>query len=224
MEIGCANAARGQFFTPDSLSDVMARIVLANETIHRTVWRHLRVAYRAAQEAGELIFPVPSLEVEDDDVLLDESERQRILPLIANRFVLPRLAPYYEPVGIYDPCVGSGSTLLAAADRLPAWYVYHGMVLLRGDDLDHTCVKMFHTQALAFGLTARAYHANAMTMEIQTPVAYVAPYGVAGCAVELPGWVENVSQAERLFTREVVSHESSPSVTVVEPVTEKKAA
>ena len=82
----------------------------------------------------------------------------------------------------------------------------------------------FEQASLPYAFDALEPHIDAMTMEIQTPVAYVAPYGVAGCAVELPGWVENVSQAERLFTREVVSHESSPSVTVVEPVTEKKAA
>lgn len=138
QEIGSANSQLGQFFTPWSVCLLMAQLNDPTPQIHQRLKAALthpdNVAGHALLLAGQLI---------TDPV---ETERFFLERLI------PAALPYYDPITVTDPCVGSGATLLAAAATVPAWANAYGLIRYCGQDIDLLCVQMARVQCLLFGL------------------------------------------------------------------------
>ena len=72
--------------------------------------------------------------------------------------VIPAALPYYQPITVSDPCVGSGVMLLAAASQFPTWAVHANLVQFFGQDIDPTCVKMSRINGQLYGLNGYACH------------------------------------------------------------------
>ena len=66
--------------------------------------------------------------------------------------VLIPILPYYKPITVCDPCLGSGRMLLAAAACYPAWAVQLGLVQFFGADIDPVCAQMARINVLLYGL------------------------------------------------------------------------
>ena len=66
--------------------------------------------------------------------------------------VLFPILPYYKPITVCDPCVGSGRMLLTTAACYPAWAVQLGLVQFFGADIDPMCVQMARINIMLYGL------------------------------------------------------------------------
>jgi len=66
--------------------------------------------------------------------------------------IVPAAAPNFERITVYDPCVGSGVMLLAAAKQFPKRALDVGFVQFYGTDIDATCVKMARLNCMLYGL------------------------------------------------------------------------
>jgi type I restriction-modification system DNA methylase subunit len=138
QEIGSYNSQLGQFFTPWPVCILMAQMTDPTPQIYQRLKAALshpeNVLGHALLLAGQLI---------SDPV---ETERFFIERLI------PAALPYYDPITVTDPCVGSGATLLAAAATVPAWANAYGLIRYCGQDIDLLCVQMARVQCMLFGL------------------------------------------------------------------------
>jgi hypothetical protein len=138
QEIGSANSNLGQFFTPWPVCLLMAQLNDPTPQIHQ----RLKVALSHPENALGASLLLASQVISD--------------PVEAERFFLERLIPaalpYYDPITVTDPCVGSGATLLAAAATVPAWANAYGLIRYCGQDIDLLCVQMARVQCLLFGL------------------------------------------------------------------------
>ena len=83
--------------------------------------------------------------------LLFEEGEPGALEWFVSHVILPVL-PYYRPITVCDPCVGSGRMLLAAAAAYPAWMVQLGLVQFFGADIDPVCVQMARINVVLYGL------------------------------------------------------------------------
>jgi hypothetical protein len=138
QEIGSANSNLGQFFTPWSLCLLMAQLNDPTPLIHQ----RLKAALTHPDNiAGHALLMA-------SQVITNPSEAERFF---CERLI-PAALPYYEPIVVSDPCVGSGATLLATAATVPAWANAYGLIRYCGQDIDLLCVQMARVQCLLFGL------------------------------------------------------------------------
>jgi hypothetical protein len=138
QEIGSANSQLGQFFTPWSLCLLKAQLNDPTPLIHQRLKAALT---HPDNQLGHALLLAGQL-------ITNPSEAERFF---CERLI-PAALPYYEPVVINDPCVGSGATLLAAAATVPAWANAYGLIRYCGQDIDLLCVQMARVQCLLFGL------------------------------------------------------------------------
>jgi type I restriction-modification system DNA methylase subunit len=138
QKIGSANSNLGQFFTPWSLCLLMAQLTDPTPLIHQRLKAALT---HPDNQLGHALLMA-------SQVITNPSEAERFF---CERLI-PAALPYYEPVVINDPCVGSGATLLAAAATVPAWANAYGLIRYCGQDIDLLCVQMARVQCLLFGL------------------------------------------------------------------------
>jgi hypothetical protein len=138
QEIGSANSQLGQFFTPWSLCLLMAQLNDPTPLIHQRLKAALT---HPDNQLGHALLMA-------SQVITNPSEAERFF---CERLI-PAALPWYEPVVINDPCVGSGATLLAAAATVPAWANAYGLIRYCGQDIDLLCVQMARVQCLLFGL------------------------------------------------------------------------
>lgn len=137
-----------QYFTPWSIAYMMAQMTMSTDDLYREVSQRLRAAFDKAiaqDDAQAILLQATTL------VATGAPEEER-LPFFAER-ILPIVGPYYDPVRILDPCVGSGIMLLAAAVLTPSWMRALGLVQFYGMDIDATCVKMAQCNAMLYGFS-----------------------------------------------------------------------
>lgn len=79
------------------------------------------------------------------------ADQEWVSEFIANN-ALPAILPYYQPVEIYDPAVGTGAEIVAASTLFDHWMTQTGMVRFAGTDPDPVCRKMANLNVLIYGL------------------------------------------------------------------------
>lgn len=144
MEL-CASSHIGQFFTPWSIAKVMANMTIPDGT--GEVQDRLRKALdRALVESEELVRGLLTAAILAGSAIPDGNS----LPYFA-KWVWPHVQPFYEPIMVNDPAVGSGVMLLAASSQFPRWANALGMVRYYGTDIDQTCVRMARINGMLYG-------------------------------------------------------------------------
>lgn len=129
-------AARGQYFTPWEVCRLMARTTVSDG--RGLFQERVREAIRATPSAWRIVAM---------GQLLNGGRELRV-PL---RAVLPEAWEAFEPVKCYDPCCGSGRTLIAAAAEFPRWAVGSGAVQFYGQDIAHECYRMAQINVMIQG-------------------------------------------------------------------------
>lgn len=131
----------GQYFTPFPVASMMAKMTIPDgeQEIHDLLKE--AIAQSPLAEAAT----IASLMFTEDD-LSDEAWNWFF------NYILPAAIPYYKPIKVSDPAVGSGVMLLAAANCFPTWAVQLGLVQFYGQDVDTTCVRMCHVNEMLYGL------------------------------------------------------------------------
>jgi len=121
--------------TPDGSQELSERLQLAAE---RGAAQDPELA--ALLTDPRLLDALTSPEADDDQAALGLQN------------IFPALKPYFEPITICDPCVGSGILLLAAAAQFPPWAIHYGWVQFYGMDIDPVCVQMSRLNCQLYGL------------------------------------------------------------------------
>lgn len=140
MAWGYPNRWAGQFFTPMPIARLMAitSVGEAEAEVHARL--KAAIAQSPLAEAALLV----------GAALTDPKDGQAFEWFLTH--ILPAALPFYQPVTIYDPCVGSGVMLLAASACFPRWMVDLGLVQFYGQDIDAGCVKMCQINLMLYGL------------------------------------------------------------------------
>lgn len=168
MELGDEGA--GQFFTPGSVCEMMARVLL-QDVGPADVFRRLREALKAYHDfhdAGEVArlsnhMALGLLAARSDDLAQENFWKEKIGPRL-----LPLIGSWYRPITIADPCVGSGGLLLHAAGQFPCWMTRSGLVYFHGIDISRRCTLMAKVNMEAYGITNFEIETrNALVLEDQ---------------------------------------------------------
>lgn len=144
MEFAYPNPGTGQFFTPPSLAQFMAQMVVGDG--ERRIHEQIQATTEAAKEAGDgryialQAFTLASMASPD------------LTPGTRLRFVELLYACGYQPITMIDPCCGSGVMMLAHASVYPRWAIDYGLVQFYGVDIDPTCVAMARINFMLYGL------------------------------------------------------------------------
>lgn len=124
----------GQFFTPMSLSQLLASMLMDVDENHAEIVRRVQEAIARS--------PQPDLVVPTDD-----AEWEGFI-----RATCAIWGPQVEVFALSEPACGSGGMLLAGAQRFPRWALTTGLVRLHGIDLDPTCTRMTRINLMLYGL------------------------------------------------------------------------
>ena len=150
------NENSGQYFTPWHVSVFCAQMLIGGrEAGTRMVFDRIREAVTKLSEADavngilaeSIIMSSMIVAVAEDSAGAFQSSFQTNLIRL-----IPLIAPYYVPISINDPAIGSGGMLLAAATLFPAFANRLGLVRYSGQDIDHTCVEMARLNMMIYGL------------------------------------------------------------------------
>jgi hypothetical protein len=139
MQLGCGSIGLGQYFTPMNIAKCMAEMTMCD--IERTIHDRIKDALCKSENVyGQAVLLT--------SIIVEPGEVQRFF----FETVLPAAMPYYEPITVLDPAVGSGVMLLAAASAIPPWATQLGLVRFYGMDIDQTCVQMCRINIMLYGL------------------------------------------------------------------------
>lgn len=150
------NENSGQYFTPWHVSVLCAQtIVGGREAGTRMVFDRIR---EAVEELSK-VDPVNGIYAESaimSSMIVAAAEEsatsfQSVFQSNLIR-IIPLIAPYFKPIRVHDPAVGSGGMLLATATMFPVFANRLGMVRYYGQDIDPTCVEMSRLNMMMYGL------------------------------------------------------------------------
>jgi type I restriction-modification system DNA methylase subunit len=144
MDFANPNPGSGQYFTPLEICALMATMSIGQG--EEQVKARLMEAVEQAPPLEAALAQAGLL----SGLLFDEAE-PGALEWFVSHVLLPIL-PYYRPITVCDPCLGSGRMLLAAAACYPAWAVQLGLVQFFGADIDPVCAQMARINVLLYGL------------------------------------------------------------------------
>lgn len=142
MILGQSNPDMGQYFTPIDVGRAMAQMI-AEDAPEERLMEHIRAAvvHRPEYQCLELMECPCTMETLKAIVIAAEAEGERIVP---------------TPLTVCDPTCGSGTLLLAMAQRFPEWALHRGYVRFYGQDLDRLCVLMARINMMLYGLNGTA--------------------------------------------------------------------
>lgn len=139
QEFGHPNTWAGQFFTPWAIARLLAEMTQGGGAGEALVMERLKAAMERSPLAAAATITSLALDPKDTSQWFFS-------------YILPAALPFYEPVTVCDPAVGSGVMLLAAASTYPSWMVHHGLVQFYGTDIDMTCVRMCRLNCILYGM------------------------------------------------------------------------
>lgn len=134
---------RGQYFTSWDTAQMHAALIFQEKKGHDLVMERIWEALEHPDNQVGQILVMTGL-------VLPPTSPQTAK--IFREMLLPALAGFYKPITIYDPTVGSGVLLLAAAARFPEWAVKLNLIQLYGQDLDRQCWLMARNNCRLWGL------------------------------------------------------------------------
>ena len=152
MQFAAPNLHQAQFFTPWPIAQMMAQITCTNA--QEMLLDRLKDAARKAITEDPLLEALLfatgiTAQITHSN---NPAENDPWLSNVMHEMLLPKLVPYFEPIKILDPCVGSGVMLLAVAKQFPHWAIRLGLVQFYGQDLDPDCVQMCRLNCMLYGL------------------------------------------------------------------------
>lgn len=151
MEFGAPSSWQGQFFTPWSIARMSAQITHDDTLVNRRLFEAARRASKDGGAQGAMLdsmaMMLMSVGADNKDAKTDDW---------FNRWFLPTVTPYVEPVTVYDCACGSGVMLLATASLAPAWANRYGIMRYYGQDSDFSCVRMARINMMLHGLNGYA--------------------------------------------------------------------
>jgi hypothetical protein len=151
MEFGAPSSWQGQFFTPWSVAKMGANINHDDTLLNRRMVEAARRVSKAGGAKGAMFDSMAMMLMSMGDEAKDAKTSEWF-----DRWFLPTVTPYVEPVTVYDCACGSGVMLLATASMFPAWANRYGLVRYYGQDIDHTCVRMARVNMMLHGLNGYA--------------------------------------------------------------------
>jgi hypothetical protein len=147
---------QGQYFTPWDVALMMAQMTDPTPTIHE----HINAALMHKDNIlGHAVLLTSVLHTS-----AEEAERYFF------EHVIPAAIPFYQPVTVQEPCVGSGVMLLALASVVPQWANRYGLIQYYGQDIDETCVRMANIQMMLYGLNNYALRCEIILAGMQVAV------------------------------------------------------
>jgi len=160
MQLSLGNVRAGQYFTPESVTIMMAEMMIPDGG--KEVQDRIKQALcHPDNHLGAAVLFAGSV------VSKDQMQRYFI------ERIIPVAVPFYEPIRVMDPAVGSGRTLLAAAAQYPRWTIANGLVQFWGMDIDPLCVAMCELNVKLYGLNGRGVHVfdleDAMILQLPSP-------------------------------------------------------
>jgi hypothetical protein len=163
MAFAYPSPGAGQFFTPFPVARMMAQM---------TIMDGAREVHGRIQEALAQSPLGPAALLAGIGFVQDQADEAWNY---FYNYILRVAAPYYRPITVSDPAVGSGVMLLAAAGQYPQWAVHLGLVQFYGQDVDMTCVRMCRINMMLYGLNGYGLHCSLATygvgdQELMNPV------------------------------------------------------
>ncbi|NNJ12093.1 N-6 DNA methylase [Chloroflexales bacterium ZM16-3] len=199
----------GQFWTPMTVAVLMAEMMQPAHGVYENIYQALTHPDNIEGQALLLssvlfqLIPRPGQEAEDASVVAELNKG-------AGDFfferLLPAAMPYYTPVTIQEPCVGSGVMLLAIAACVPAWMNQLGLIQYYGQDSDIMCVRMASINLMIFGLNGFGYRCweaaqEPDTLEILNDPARQAEWTAIRAKLDAEREAQRVDQAAILAQR-----------------------
>ena len=179
---GLGSARAGQFLTPWNVSLMMAQMIMGDmeAQIHGRIKKALLNPSNIMGHAvliGGSLFQAQE-QHEGPSLQLDEQAQRYYFER-----VIPAALPYYEPIRVMEPAVGSGGMLLAGASQVPRWALDMNLVQFFGMDIDLTMIKMCKLNCMLYGINDNTWLRCALEMsdvEIeQTPQPFKMGYMLA---------------------------------------------
>jgi len=136
-----ANKWAGQYFTPLPICAMMAKMNDPMPMVHQRLKEALTHPDNIAGQA--LLLASMCLQPEEDSLVAQDYFLQK---------VLPAALPYYDPVTVCDPALGSGRMLIAMAAECDRWVVENGLIEFFGQDIDERCVQMAKINFVLHGM------------------------------------------------------------------------
>lgn len=143
-------AWQAQFFTPYSASLLMAKMCIMNG--EREVYDRIKAACLHPDNILGQAVVLASLVIPENG----EGEANLHRDYFFNRVIPAAMGPWFEPILVEEPCIGSGIMVLAAASQYPEWAVKLNLVRFYGQDIDPICVRMAKINCHLYGLNGYA--------------------------------------------------------------------
>lgn len=154
---------QAQYFTPYGPSLLMAKMCVLNG--EREVYDRIKEACLHPDNLLGQAVVLASLVIPENK----GGEPNLHQDYFFNR-VIPAALPYYKPILVQEPCIGSGIMVLAAASQYPEWAVKLNLVRFYGQDIDPICVRMAKINCQLYGLNGyvlRLAEAVSVAAEVQ---------------------------------------------------------
>ena len=148
MSLELGGRGVGDYYTPWSVASMMARMQDIPSLLHQRLMQALTHEENALGAAVGITSMLFRSGPDGEPPIMGGDE----LSSYFVRWVIPAAAPFFEPITVMDPAVGSGVMLLAAASTVPLWARRAGFVQFYGQDISHIAVQMCRAQLRGYGL------------------------------------------------------------------------
>jgi hypothetical protein len=151
LEYGSPNLAAGQYFTPWQVATLMAKGLLYD--VVEQIEARLSQAYRQFyDDPGRPRYQLIISSTGDYSADGEPQPGHQRWGQIMTEAMIEVLWPYYQPLRILDPAVGSAVLLLAAASFTPQWMIDLGLVEFYACEIDPFVAKLAQVNCGLYGI------------------------------------------------------------------------